>query len=114
MYLSTFRKHGVGPGNWGTAAWWSGIADSADIILDEVDDTLNSWKEAHDVFNSWQAGQEKVNSHAFTCMKRHVHKVIRDRLCNTVNSYPVEALTYALLERWVSARKAELEATNRG
>ena len=24
MYLSTFRKHGIGPGNWGTAAWWSG------------------------------------------------------------------------------------------
>ena len=106
MYLSTFRKHGVGPGNWGTAAWWSGIADSADIILDEVDDTLNSWKEAHDVFNSWQAGQEKVNSHAFTCMKRHVHKVIRDRLCNTVNSYQVGALTYALLERWIAARRA--------
>ena len=40
--------------------------------------------------------------------------VIRDRLMNTVHSYPVEALTYALLERWVSVRQAELEATNRG
>lgn len=26
MYLSTFRKHGVGPGNWGTAAWWGHMA----------------------------------------------------------------------------------------
>lgn len=106
MYLSTFRKHGVGPGNWGTAAWWSGIADSADIILDEVDDTLNSWKEAHDVFNTWQQEQPKVDGIAFGMMKPLVHKVIRDRLCNTVNSYPAEALTYALLERWISARKA--------
>ena len=51
MYLSAFRKYGVGPGNWGTAPWWGHMADSADILLDEVDDTLNSWKEAHDVIN---------------------------------------------------------------
>ena len=31
MYLSTFRKHGAGPGNWGTAAWWGHMADTADI-----------------------------------------------------------------------------------
>ena len=114
MYLSTFRKHGVGPGNWGTAAWWGHMADSADILLDEVDDTLNSWKEAHGVFNTWQQEQPKVDGHAFTLMKPMVHKVIRDRLHNTANSYPVEALTYALLERWISVRQAELEATNRG
>ena len=114
MYLSTFRKHGAGPGNWGTSVWWGHLADTADILLDEVADTLNSWKEAHDVFNTWQQGQPKVDGHAFTLMKPLVHKVIRDRLMNTVNSYPVEALTYALLERWISVRQAELEATNRG
>lgn len=37
MYLSTFRKHGVGPGNWGTTVWWGHMADTADILLDEVD-----------------------------------------------------------------------------
>lgn len=112
MYLSTFRKHGVGPGNWGTAAWWGRMADTADILLDEVDDTLNSWKEAHDVFNTWQQEQPKVDAIAFSEMKPLVHKSIRYRLMNTVHSYPVhsypvEALTYALLERWISVRQAE-------
>lgn len=107
MYLSTFRKHGVGSGNWGTAAWWGHMADSADILLDEVDDTLNSWSEAHNVFNAWQQDQPKVDAIAFSEMKPLVHKVIRDRLHNTVNSYPVEALTYALPERWIAARQAE-------
>ena len=37
MYLSTFRKHGVGPGNGGTTVWWGHMADTADILLDEVD-----------------------------------------------------------------------------
>lgn len=110
MYLSSFRKHGVGPGNWGHAVHWWSNGPSADIVLDEVDDTLNSWKEAHDVFNTWQQEQPKVDGNAFSLMKPLVHKVIRDRLCNTVNSYPVEALTYALLERWISARKAEAKA----
>ena len=107
MYLSTFRKHGVGPGNWGTTVWWGHMADTADILLDEVDATLNSWSEAHNVFNAWQQDQPKVDAIAFSEMKPLVHKVIRDRLMNTVNSYPVEALTYALLERWIAARQAE-------
>lgn len=55
-----------------------------------------------------------MDGYAFTLMKPLVHKVIRDRLMNTVNSYPVEALTYALLERWISVKQAELEAANLG
>lgn len=116
MYLSEFRKHGVGPGNWSlhgapyeSLSWWH-EGPHPDIVLDEVDATLNSWAEAHDVFNRWQQDHPKVNTTAFLEMRAQVHKVIRDRLMNTVNSYPVEALTYALLDRWISARKAE--ATN--
>ena len=51
--------------------------------------------------------QKESSSYAFSEMKPLVHKVIRDRLMNTVNSHPVEALTYALLERWIAARQAE-------
>lgn len=78
-------------------------------MLDEVDATLNSWKEAHDIFKFHQAGHPQVKAAAFCCMKFWVHKVIKDRLCNAVNSYPVEALTYALLERWIKAWEAEHE-----
>ena len=83
------------------------ISPTPFCVLDEVDATLNSWSEAHNVFNAWQQDQPKVDAIAFSEMKPLVHKVIRDRLMNTVHSYPVEALTYALLERWISVRQAE-------
>lgn len=107
MYLSAFRKHGVGPGNWGSTGWWHG-APHADIVLDEVDATLNSWVEAHNVFNQYQQNKPEVDGVAFGMMKPLVHKVIRERLRNTVNSYPVEALTYALLEMWIKSRAVEI------
>lgn len=101
MYLQSFRVCGVGPGNWGGMALWND-APSADIVLDEIDATLNSWSEAHAVFNTYQAGASTVKLAAFQAMKPLVHKVIHGRLMNTVNSYPVEAFTFALLERWIA------------
>lgn len=112
MHLTTFRKHGVGPGNWSSIR--SAKHDlELDRLLDLADATLTSWKEAHDVFNRWQQMQTRVDSIAFMEMRRLVHKVIREEICNTATSYPCEAITFALLERWIACRREERECEAR-
>lgn len=81
----------------------------ADDVLNEVDDTLNSWKEAHQVFDSFQGARPKVEMRAFQAMKGLVYRVIKDRLQNSMNSWAVEALAYALLVRWIKVRQADLQ-----
>lgn len=107
-YLTTFRKHGVGPGNWFAIPCCKHDPE-LDRLLDLVDGTLNSWKEAHNIFSIWQQDQPKVNSEAFFSMRRLVHKVVRGEIMNTETSWPNEALTYALLERWIAVRQAQLK-----
>ena len=109
MYLQEFRDLPEGKKPWHhSPEWefWAG-APRPDLLLDEVDDTLNSWKEAYQVFNAHQAAFSEVKQQAFASMKPLVHKVIADRLQNTVNSWPVEALTYELLRRWIKVEQAE-------
>lgn len=107
-YLTTFRKHGVGPGNW-SAIPCAKDDPEMDRLLDLADATLTSWKEAYDIFQRYQQEQEKVDSTAFFAMRRLVHREIGAQLNNTETSYPNEAITYALLQRWIKSAKAERE-----
>ncbi|MCY1291170.1 hypothetical protein D9M69_451980 [compost metagenome] len=106
MYLSSLRKHGAGPGNWGPDVWWGD--NDPDHLLDMADDTLNSWVEAHAVFDIWQGNETRVELDAFDRMKHLVHRVIGPYICNTPSSYPNEAVTYALLQRWIRERQEQL------
>lgn len=110
-YLSAFRKHDV-------RGTWSPIPSAQESpelnhLLDLADDTLNSWKIAHQIFDRWQGDDRHVNGTAFQLMKAQVHRVIRDALCNTASSYDNEAVTYALLKRWIEVRQEQLKIDRR-
>ena len=107
-YLTTFRKYGVGPGNW-TAIPCAKADPEMDRLLDLADATLNSWKEAHDIFNRYQQLQTRVDTNAFFAMRRLVHQVVGEQLCNSETSYGNEAITYALLKRWIEVAQADLK-----
>lgn len=103
MYLTEFRRGGV---VWARAVW-DQAAPPPEVILDEVDATLNSWKEAHSVFNRLQRGKRAVSGAAFTEMRTLVYRVVKHYAMTIETSYPVEAMTYALLQRWIEADKEE-------
>ena len=102
-YLTELRQIRPGPGNWPkNMALWND-APHPSIVLDEIDDTLNSWQEAHNLFEYHQKGQD-IDLEAHRGMATLVHQVIKDRLQNTVTSYPPAVFAWALLERWMIAR----------
>ena len=78
------------------------------VLLDMADDTLNSWREAHDLFDLLQGDSKEVTVEAFTAMRRLVHRVIRQEILNLETSYTNEAITYALLLRWIDQRQQGL------
>lgn len=107
-YLTRFRRHHPAANNW-TGGSWSG--HNPEHLLTEVDASLNSWKEAHEVFDQHQLGKDKVDRQAFMMMRGLVHKAIRYKIQNTQYSYPIEALTYVLLERWIKVCQLPVQAS---
>ena len=112
MYLTDCRSNNPGTGRWffqdGRVAGSSDLDDQLEV----VDATLNSWSTAHDVFDQHQGDKEWVSGMAFASMRDLVHKVRRDQYggsANTYTSWPNEAITWALLTRWITVRQAQLK-----
>ena len=112
MYLQEFRANPVGLGNWNG----HGMSAELDRLLDVADDTLNSRKGAHDVFDKLQAPSslDRVDLHAFIVMRQLVHKAVGDQIQNSAQSWPNEAVTYALLVRWMANAKVEAQLRDPG
>lgn len=69
------------------------------VLLDEIDATLNSWKEAHEIMK--QQNGDMIYSDVFIKMRNLVYLVLKDRSIGHHTSYPVEALTFCLLVEWI-------------
>lgn len=112
MYLGQCRSFNPGPGRWFQNDGRAAGSSDLDNQLDVVDATLNSWQEAHHVFNQRQGDETVVTNAAFTTMRSLVHKVRREQYAgsaNTCASWPNEAITWALLTRWIKVRQAQLK-----
>lgn len=102
MYLTRFMETGVGPGNWGPVNF-----RGMDSMLNELDDTLNSWKEAHHQFETYQGDEPYIQVSAFLRFVELTLTVHRGQ-----SQYVLEALAYALLERWIEVRQADIRLGN--
>lgn len=112
MYLGECRTSNPGPGRWFLNMGRAAGSPDLDNQLEVVDATLNSWKEAHEVFDNLQGDEVEVAYAAFVSMRGLVHKVRREQhagSANTYTSWPNEAITWALLTRWISVRQAQLK-----
>jgi hypothetical protein len=109
MYLTQLRASDVSHTNWPS----DGNAELLDICFNIVDDTLNSWVEAHTAFKRRQRFHhyEYIGTHihqTFTRLVVDAMKHIEDDEVRSYgsNKFPSETLAYALLRVWL-AREAE-------
>ena len=107
MYLTRFVKEGgVGPDNWGQDRE-SFDYEEMDAKLEELDATLNSWEEAHWLFHTYQGDEKQIQVSAYLRFVALTRQVWMGS-----SQYVLEALTYALLERWIEVRQADIAMGN--
>ncbi len=81
MYLTEFRKNTPKLGKW-------------ENLYQRVLESLSSWREAHE---DMKISSELPRFHA---LRRLVYQVAREEVCNTETSYPIELMTYTLMQEW--------------
>ena len=95
MYLGDCRRNNPGTGRWFFQDGRVAGSRDMDRQLDLVDDTLNSWEEAHNAFDRHQGDEPVITNAAFMQMRSLVHQAAqvavrpwgqhRDRLADRVD-----------------------------
>lgn len=112
MHLGDCRRNNPGTGRWFFQDGRVAGSRDMDRQLDLVDDTLNSWEEAHNAFDRHQGDEPVITNAAFMQMRSLVHKVRKSQYgpgANIETAWPTESITWALLTRWIKVRQAQLK-----
>lgn len=83
MYLTEFKMATPEMGRW-------------QLLLETTRESLHSHRDAHDVMNS----TSHMSYAQFSLMRRKVFALVREAVCNTETSWPVEAITYSIMLDW--------------
>lgn len=107
MYFNRFNILGVDSSNWPQDRATS--TEEMDAMFSVADACLNSWEEAHDAFDEHQGDDRDPDYGAFrafvnlTSRALHMSEFIPHR-------YALEAVAFALLQRWIEVHQAEKQA----